>query len=126
MLMKHIRPSQLCSLFLSFMLLISPLPLAAMAESFVEQNQQENDNFIEGDSYIYLHNKLHNVAEFIHTISALDNDLESPMHTFKQYIADGFTIALQGEVLRVFGYADWLLEQEHIAIDNAQRNKLVA
>src|SRR5438477_9237802 len=120
--MKHIRLNSFFAFFLSFTLLISPLPITAMLENNVQELHKEQTT---QESYIHLTNEKYNIADFISTVSSLDADNESPVHALKKYISNGFLIALKEEVLQVLGYAEWLLEQETTDIETSQRNTLL-
>ncbi len=123
--MKRLRLSRLCSLFLSFSLLIAQLPLIAMVEHYTEPQDAPIVTAVNKESYICLQKKSHNIAEFIFEIARLDKNIESPIHLLKNYISDGFTIVNKEEMLRVLEYAEWLLEQEDITIEDTYRHKLL-
>ena len=119
--MKRIQIHSFFSFFLSFTLLISPLPITAM---FDKAQEEYTDIAMDAD-YIQLNNDEYNIVHFIHELSLLDVDEQSPLHALKKYISNGFLIALKNEVLHVLGYAEWFLEQESISLDASQRNKLL-
>ncbi len=123
--MKHIRLTCFYSLFLSFVLLISSLPLAAMIESAVQNITTAQNRINNEEQYVYLQKEPHNIAHFINDISQLDDDIESPVHQLKHYIQDGFTIGLRDEILAVFEYTDQLLKQYHDTIKNKKCNDLL-
>src|SRR5579864_7706563 len=112
--MKHIRLSRFCALFLSFTLLISSFPVAAIVESFLDNQKSPHDVMMDDTEYVYLDTKDHSVAEFITIICALDEDETSVVHELKRYIEEGLMVAERNEILRILEYADWFLEQDKI------------
>src|SRR5437762_7079889 len=52
------------------------------------------------------------LADIANEISALDPDVNSPIHLFKKHIDTGYVVGLRDEVMKVLEYADWLINQQ--------------
>src|SRR5581483_12328108 len=121
--MKRVCLSQFCALFLSFLLLISPLPLTAIIETTMqyEAEMKQHEQMFDDNSYVHLDKQPHSIAELVAAMCAIDDNEMSPFHELNHYIADGLMIADRTDILRVLEYADWFLEQQDTLVKQEQR-----
>src|SRR3990172_9958561 len=125
--MNHINYSRFFYLFLSFSLLIAPLPLSAMVEKAASNLEfQICKTVINDDSYVYLGSELSNIAEIVDIVSAWDDDKKSMLHELKNYIDNDFFLAPYDAVVGTLAYAEAIIEQ-HISRSNNKNlfNKLI-
>src|SRR5882724_3029119 len=125
--MKSTRLSRFCSIFLSFALLISPLPLAAMVEDFSFSLGSESFELSDNKNlYVCLDKRITDIAQVVSEISSLENDETSPIALLKKYLDDGFIVGLRDEVLFVLEYADSLLRSQQGDYSEELLRKLTA
>src|SRR5579872_6366936 len=93
--MNRMKLSCFSLLFFSFSLLIAPLPLSAMVSAIGENSEHHQSD---KKLYIYLDSDL---AGVLAEISALDGNVDSPVHLLIRYIQDGSVVALHDEVVKV-------------------------
>src|SRR5579863_7833495 len=112
--MNHIRLPRLLSLFISFSLLVGPLPLSSMANDLAVSLSEREIGIVDRNpnaSYVYLGKELSNIAELLLQISEFDNETNSPLQELKNHIECGFLIAEHDAVLEVLEYAQSIVER---------------
>ena len=106
-------------LFLSFSLLVAPLPISAIAEDIVIHLSNlevavlaENPHL----SYIHFDKNLSDITRIISEINELDKNLNSPIRTLNQHISSGFSYAEYSTVLEALEYAEKFLHNNSSAV----------
>ncbi|HSC24970.1 MAG TPA: hypothetical protein VLB80_02005, partial [Candidatus Babeliales bacterium] len=108
------------SLFISFSLLIAPLPLHTIAQDIlINLSLYEIDHIAKNTnaSYIYLGKELSDIVDVITKVSNLDSDINSPLYEFKNHIKEGILIAEYDSVIEVLLYAKLILESNCKKLD---------
>src|SRR5436190_16582691 len=96
--MKYIFKLCLLSLFFSY--------------SFVK-TETELSEAVE-NTYICLDDSMSEISQVVNEISALDSNLDSPIHLLKRHLESGYLLGLRDEVVGVLEYADWFMNQQPI------------
>ena len=110
--MRTIRFYQLFYLFLSFSLLMGPLPIVAMAEEIGQYISETEKDILAANpenSYIYLGKDQSKIADFISEVCSLDDDINSPLHKLNEHINNGYWIAEYDAVMEALEYAESVL-----------------
>ncbi|HSC24950.1 MAG TPA: hypothetical protein VLB80_01905 [Candidatus Babeliales bacterium] len=118
--MQHLLISRACSFLLSFMLLVGPLPLSAVAQNIMHTISEFEKNKIKEESenhYIYLGEDLSNIGAVISTISDLDQDPNSPVHELKKHLDEGFIIGHFNAVAESIEHAQLVLQKQYNSLD---------
>ena len=121
--MKHLKLPYIFSLFISLILLISPLPLSAMAEDVLLNMVEHDKNILinhDDELYIYLGKNMSNIARLIVEVGALDNNSHSPIVQLKHHIDKGYNIAQYDAVIEVIQYMQTILYKNYEQLDKAQ------
>ena len=119
--------SRFLSLFISFSLLVGPLPLSAIAEAIAANlSDLEINNEIKktDNSYVYLGKDVSNIAEIITRISNLDDQKNSPLAELKYHIEQGFFFAEYNAVIETLAYAETVLQKQYSTIPNKEAERL--
>ena len=103
--MKHKYLSRCFYLFLSFALLISPLPLSAMVEDVIVLNNDEFEIIDNLKTYVCFDKNLSDIASILSEIGQLDKEEYSPLVMLKRYVEKGLMVASRDDVLQVLDYA---------------------
>src|SRR5438477_8405092 len=96
-------------LFLSFTLLIAPLPMVAIAAEVGEKISEMEIDIISQNpdiNYIYLGSDESNIANVVSQLCKWDEDLDSPLHKLHNHINEGFSIAEFDSVMEALEYAE--------------------
>src|SRR5438477_474426 len=113
--MKKLFFSRFLSLFMMLGLLLTNIPLAAIADPVIDISSKEDDAF----HYVYLGEELSNLPRIVEQASAFDEDQDSLLHAMKKYMDEGFVIAGYEEVVEALEYAQHVIER---TINRAQRD----
>src|SRR5438477_7345859 len=116
-------------LFLSFVLLIAPLPLSAVTEEIAMNiSEMETDIIAQNPdtSYIYLGKDQSNIASIVSQLCNLDNDLSSPLHKLHEHINNGFFIAEYDAVMEALEYAESIIYKNNKKLPQEHIEKIVA
>ncbi len=127
--MLNIRFSRFFYLFMSFSLLIAPLPLVAMAEDLAANLSELDMSLIVEDdnaSYIFLDKQLSNIADVISAISKLDDNENSMLHALNKHITRGFHYAEHDAVLESLAYAEDILQKNYHQLETAEAERLAS
>ena len=137
--MKITHLSRGYSLFLSFALLVAPLPLSAVAKamadrSAIAQDITKNISEFEADiiaqnpriSYVYLGKELSDIAQVIAQLSDLDEQENSPLHELNAHIKNGFSLAEYNATVETLEYAALMLRRNHTQLDSEYAEKISA
>jgi hypothetical protein len=126
--MNRVNCSRFFYLFLSFLLLISPLPLSAMIEKSTSTLEIETHKTIinSDDSYVYLGSELSNIAHIIDRVSAWDDNKDSLLHALKNHIDNGFFLAPYDAVMQALAYAETVIEHNINESNAESQYKLIA
>jgi len=114
--MPNIKTSRFLLLFLSFSLLIGPLPLSAIAEDIIFNLSEQQIHTTENDvskSYVYLGKKLSNIADIVSHVSELDKNEQSSLHKLKNYIDQGFLFIKYNDIIEILKYAQSVIHKRH-------------
>ena len=115
------------TLFISFSLLIAPLPLPAMAEEIAINISSAEADIITRNAdelYIYLGKELSNIGEIITQLTDFDEDRNSPLHALREHIANGFSLAEYDAVVETLKYAELLVERKLTQLDSTEIKQL--
>src|SRR5436190_21526401 len=66
------------------------------------------------NTYVCLDESMSEISQVVNEISALDSDLDSPIHLLKRHLENGYMLGLRDEVVDVLEYADWFMNQQPI------------
>jgi trimeric autotransporter adhesin len=124
--MNGTRYSRFFNFLLSFSLLVAPLPLPILAHDIMLIENFE-DFYVDDyslTSFIYLGRDLSPLADFIVTVSFLDNDTNSPLHQLKAHIEKGFLIAEQYAVAQALYHAEIILQKNYQQLDQSHARQL--
>src|SRR5579871_1189408 len=105
------RLSRVFSLLISFSLLCSSLPIAAIAQELLNLSEEET-HIIRKNShieYIHLGVQFSSLSQLIYELSVLDQNPESPLHIFKKHMQSGMNIMEQDHVLELITYIESFL-----------------
>src|SRR5579872_7504054 len=106
--MQMITLRRLCFLFISFSLLVAPLPLSAIAHEIAAGIAQFESSIITQNSdtvYVDLSEERSNIKAIISQLSNLDDTYDSPLHALREHIEKGFSIAEYDAVVEALEYA---------------------
>jgi hypothetical protein len=111
--MKQKNNSRFFGFFLSFTLLIAPLPLLAIAENIVENLADIEIEAIsyQDDTYVYLGKELSDVYRIVSAIKDLDDNDDSSLYKLHKHIENGFYIGQTESVEEALWYAEQVLER---------------
>ncbi len=113
--MNYVSYVHFVYLFLSFSLLVIPLPLSATAENLVEDPYIfQCDN---ADSYVYLGQDASNIATIIEEINNLDDNSFSLLRELNEHIKNGFDCAEYDAVIETLEYAETVLQSNYKKLD---------
>src|SRR6266404_2118203 len=116
--MKHIHYlSRYCSFFLSFTLLIAPLPVSAI--------EQEITEHISTALYIDLSKEKSNIAEIISQLSDLDEQDDSLLHQLNAHIKNGFFFAEYNAVVETLEYAASVINRNYAQFPREHAEKIM-
>ncbi len=125
--MFKIRFSRFFYLFMSFSLLIAPLPLVAMVEDLAGNLSELEMSLIAENSnasYVFLDKQLSNLAGVIGAISKLDDNENSMLHTLNKHITRGFHYAEHDAVLETLAYAEDILQKNYDQLEPVEAEQL--
>src|SRR5438445_2887938 len=121
--MIHILFSRVFTLFMSFFLLIAPLPLSAVAKAMADRSAvaqeittniaQYEANLIDHNvdvAYVDLSREQSNIAEIVSLLSNLDQQSNSLLHKLNSHIKDEFSVAEYNAVVETLEYAESILQ----------------
>jgi hypothetical protein len=120
--MIRLHLSRFFSFLLSCALLVSPLPLSAMAQEIIINMSASDTRVIiqhPDESYIYLGKDLSAITQLISDISYLDGDNNSPIHRLKEHIASGFNVAQYDSVIEALACAEIILQRNYNRMNNS-------
>jgi len=108
------RMSRFFSLLISFSLLCSSAPLAAISQELIDLSPEEitlirNNSNIQ---YIHLGAQFSSLSEIVYGLSVLENNPESPVHMIKKYIDSGMNVIEQDDVLELITYIESFLQHD--------------
>src|ERR1700733_6572604 len=87
------RMRQFFGLFISFSMLVAPLPLSAIAQEIAMNISEIEAHVIMENpdvSYIYLGKDRSNIADIINQLCPLDDNNNSALHKLYEHIENGF------------------------------------
>ena len=125
--MVTIKFSRFFSLFISFSLLVAPLPLSSIArEVGMNISEMEADIITKNPdySYVYLTDESKNIAEIVAQLCEIDQDIHSPLHALHKHIQDGFSIAEIENVTDTLLYAQSIIEKNYHKLDSQYAEKI--
>jgi hypothetical protein len=125
--MNRIRLSYFFSVFMSLALLISPLPLSAMAQDLGKPISGSEARLILQPSdvpYIYLGKELSNIADVLSAISALDSDRNSSLLELMSHTKWGLPLARHHEVADALLSAEIILQENYAQLDHSKAAQL--
>ncbi len=126
--MNRMRLSYFFSLFISLGLLISPLPLSAMAEDILLSISEHDKNIImhhADESYIYLGEELSGITQLVSDLSCLDHNANSSLAQLKKHIDSGCNVAEYDAITEVIEYMQTVLYEQRSELSNSQFRKMI-
>ena len=124
--MNCIRYSRFFNLLLSFSLLIAPLQASIIAHDMetIEKFEDFSLDYYCLNSFIYLGKELSPIADFVVTVSSLDDDNTSPLHQLKTHIENGFLVAEHDAVAQALHHAEIILQKNYSHRDQLHAQQL--
>src|SRR5579872_1296626 len=113
-MMYHQNIKKLYMLFIAGTLLVSSLPVAAIAQDIAVNISEWHTDIINQDSdpsYIYLGKELSNIAEVLSQISGLEQTNNSPLYELKKHIDNGFLFIEYDEIIQMVEYAQSVIQK---------------
>src|SRR3990172_10576157 len=127
MFMFNMRLPRFFYLFMSFSLLVAPLPVSALAEDLVISVSEFESTVVAENpdvSYVHFDKELSDIARVIAQISNLDDSNDSSLHALNKHLSNGFSCAEYDVVLETLEYAENVLQDNHKKLDPDQAQQL--
>jgi hypothetical protein len=125
--MIHRYFSRYISLFISFSLLIAPLPLSAMIDDVLMAiSQEEVENIVRNNNvaFVYLGQDLDSITKLFSDISVLDKKKNSPLQELNNQLKNGFLAIEYNVVAEVLAYAESVIQANSTKASNSRIQKI--